>query len=548
MIRYAAWSHRFGVAGYAAFLIVFVGVEVSSYGNLNSDAAQRASFGVQMQKVGDATSYLVAPPLHLELLDGYLQWFLVGFFPVFLPVWALIAGTGAFRGEEESGLLEQWLATGITRGRLVAARLLGFLLALAATVLAIDLVLLAAVAAGGARLNTAGLLQQSVAEAAVAPPIFMLGAFLAQFYPTRRNALGSGALVVGLLFFFNSATRSVGSLQPYRWISPWAYADLSHAMTPGGELSIGGVVVLVALTLVLAAGVWQLLGHRDVGSGLIGGERAGPADVAPTSNPIASWPGLSAVWEQRVGLGMWMLGIAGYCFINVPVADRFVDFFRSQIESGASPAAAQQAKLAFGFGGADPVAGFVSAVWFHVVCIMLSAYAITQVARWSAEDAEGRLEVVLAAGRPRWRVATDRVVGLTVALSVLIAGEFGVLLPALRLGHINVATERVLLASIMVLPVALAFGAAGAAIASFRPRVAVWSMSALVAIGYLIPLMAAQIFRQPPEWFLDLSPFQLYGAPLVDGVYWKGLWILLGIAVTGFGLSAWMLNRREVGR
>lgn len=547
MARYAAWSHRFGALGYSAFLFVLIFVEVPNYLALTSPD-QRAAFAVQMQKVSEATTLLIAGSRGLETMDGYLQWFLFGYFPFFFPIWGLIAGTGAFRGEEDSGLLEAWLATGITRGRLVLSRLAGFTAALAVAVAVIDAVTLLAAAGGGSPLNTSGVLAQSVAEAILAPAIFMLGAFLAQIFPTRRNALGIGALILGALFFLNSAARQAPVLRPYRWISPWAYPDLSYAMSPHGQLSLGGTAVLVALTAILTLGVWWLMSCRDLGAGMVGGESARPTSVEAAGNPLFAHPALSAIWEQRVGLSMWSLGIGIYCLLNVPLTHRFIDFFHSQAGSG-SPGAAEQARLAFGLGAADPVAGFVSAGWYRVACILLAAFSITQVARWSAEDSEGRLEMVLAAGRPRWRVTADRILTLTVALFLLATVNFLVVLPALRLGDLHLATGRVLLASVMVLPVALAFGAAGAAISAFRPRLAVWSLSAAVATGYLIPLMGGQIFRHaPPRWYLDLSLFQLYGAPLAEGVDWTGLWILLTITVAGFAISAWALSRREVGR
>lgn len=547
MLRYAAWSHRFGALGYGGFLLVFAVVEVSSYLSLSRTTTERSAFAVQMQRVGESTTFLVEGPHHVEFLGGYLQWFLIGFFPLFFPVWGLIAGTGAFRGEEESGLLEAWLATGLTRGRLVLDRLAGFTLALGVAVAAIDGFTFALAASAATPLDGGALIAQSIAQAAVAPPIFMLGALLSQVFPTRRNALGVGALILGGLFLVNSASRQAAFLRPVHWVSPWAYPDLSYAMTPGGEFSLGGIAVLVALALVLALGVWLLLRGRDLGSALVRGERVRPPSARATGNPLLGRPALGALWEQRVGLLMWSLGLVLYCFVNVPLTNRFVEFFQSQAVTG-SPVVAEQARLAWGFGTGDPAAGFVSAGWFHIACIILAVYAITQVARWSGEDADGRLEMVLAGGRPRWRVSTDRMLALTVGLSVLAGVDFLAVMPALRAGDVHLDTGRVLLASVLVLPVGLAFGAAGAAVAAFRPRLAVWTLSAAVAIGYLIPLMAAQIFRHPPQWFLDLSPFQLYGAPLLSGVDWKGLWILVAVAALGFGISTLALNRREVGR
>lgn len=49
-----------------------------------------------------------------------------------------------------------------------------------------------------------------------------------------------------------------------------------------------------------------------------------------------------------------------------------------------------------------------------------------------------------------------------------------------------------------------------------------------------------------PGWVADLSVFQLYGTPLLTGVYWNGLWAMLAIAAAGFGGATVLMQRREV--
>ena len=72
---------------------------------------------------------------------------------------------------------------------------------------------------------------------------------------------------------------------------------------------------------------------------------------------------------------------------------------------------------------------------------------------------------------------------------------------------------------------------------------------AVLAVSYLIPLMGVPLFHKlPPEWFTDLSVFQLYGSPLVEGVSWRGFTILLAVAAAGFAVALGAMQRREVGR
>ncbi|TMD45686.1 MAG: hypothetical protein E6I86_14560 [Chloroflexi bacterium] len=87
----------------------------------NSEAA-RQQFGLQMQVLGRQVSYLVPLPVHPETLAGYVQWRVFGFLPLIFGFWALMAGSGVIRGDEERGLLELWLASRISRARLTALR------------------------------------------------------------------------------------------------------------------------------------------------------------------------------------------------------------------------------------------------------------------------------------------------------------------------------------------------------------------------------------------------------------------------------------------
>jgi len=50
-----------------------------------------------------------------------------------------------------------------------------------------------------------------------------------------------------------------------------------------------------------------------------------------------------------------------------------------------------------------------------------------------------------------------------------------------------------------------------------------------------------------PGWVADLSVFQLYGTPLLTGVFWSGLWAMLAIVAAGFGAATLLMQRREVG-
>jgi ABC-2 type transport system permease protein len=530
--------------GWGLFLGVFAFIEVFSYGSMGTGPDHR-SIVAQFQGMGNQTSYLVDLPHRLDLLAGYIQWFLVGFFGIFYSVWALIAGTGATRGDEEKGLVEAWFASGVSPYRLVFARLAAFTVAAGLSALAVVGLALLLARLTNQRLPAGGSVLQVVNQMGAPVAVFAFAMLLAQLLPTRRNALGVGGLVLGALVLLNGFSRTIDWLQPYRWISPFAYADFSHAMTPGVGVNLAAMAVPYLEAVLLATLAAYLNQGRDLGSAFF---RVTPAEGPPvrdaSANLLLAVPALNVLWEQRVGLAVWTLAIGAYAVSNVPLAKPF-----NKIFGQGSSADALQAKVAFGFSGKDPLLGFISQEWMQVACLVVSAYAITQVARWAADDAEGRLEMLLSTGLPRWRVVLERALALAAAAVVIALGNVvGVLLGGQVGGIGGLRPVSVLGASLLFLPVVLAVGGIGAAVAAVRPRLAMGILILVIAAGYLVPLLGVPIFHKvPPAWFLDLSIFQLYGSPLVDGIYWRGTFVLAAVIVAGFGAALLLMRRRDVG-
>src|SRR5256714_12855600 len=88
--------------------------------------AARAVFAQQMELLARQLTYLLPAPAQLDTMAGYLTWRWFGSAVLVYAFWALLAGTGAGRGDEERGLVELWLSTGASRMRLIAARAAGF--------------------------------------------------------------------------------------------------------------------------------------------------------------------------------------------------------------------------------------------------------------------------------------------------------------------------------------------------------------------------------------------------------------------------------------
>src|SRR5579859_190863 len=535
-------AHRNGVVYLVLFLAAFGILEVTSFARMSPTAADRAQFGLMMDNVGRATSYILPYPQAVGTLAGYVQWFLIDFIPAFFSAWAVIAGTGAGRGDEEGGLVEQWLGWGLGRTRFVFARFGGFALALLVAILGLDCVLLAADWIAGRSLDAVRLVEQSVAQAASVLPVFAAAMIASQLFITRRGAAGALAFVVGGLYLLNGFSRSIAWLQTWRWITPYAYADRSDAMVSAGHFDVGATLVLVAAAIALTAVAALLMSRRDVGSAILPSRRSGDVRHDFGGTGFATQPVVWRVWDQRIGLAVWAAAVGLYAISNVPLAHPFIDAMLK------STAANREAGIvALGLGGPNPAVGYVSSVWFRVACLLVAIYAVTQAVRWASEDSDGRLEWLLSLGLSRPKVLLERVAALLVGLLVITAGDFvGVLLGSWS-ANLHIEAGSVALGALMTIPLGLAFGAAGAAIASWRPRVAVVALAGILGMSYMIPFAAVPLFKTPPSWFLNLSAFHMYGSPMVDGIDATGTAELILITAAGIVIALVALQRRDVG-
>ena len=188
---------------------------------------------------------------------------------------------------------------------------------------------------------------------------------------------------------------------------------------------------------------------------------------------------------------------------------------------------------------------FLSSIWFGFAQLLMAGFAITQVARWTAEDADGRLELILSNPVSRTRVVIERASVLALG-ALLIAAMSGVAVSVeSHYQSIDLDSGRLAEASLMLVPVTLVFAAVGALLAARLPRATVGILGIFAFTSYLM-LQIGPLFKLP-NWVQDLSAFKLYGNPLIDGIDRAGLAVMLAIVLAGFWLSAIVMQRRDVG-
>ena len=126
MLRITWRLQRGGLIAMTAFGIFYGLIQASAYKSAaGTTPAQQAAFGHQMEVLGQSLIYLLPKPVGLDNISGFLQWRVYGVLPLLFGIWVVISGAGASRGDEERGLLDEWVSAGVSPIRYLVARVAG---------------------------------------------------------------------------------------------------------------------------------------------------------------------------------------------------------------------------------------------------------------------------------------------------------------------------------------------------------------------------------------------------------------------------------------
>lgn len=495
---------------------------------------ERVVFAAQMEALGKQLTYLLPVPSHLDTLAGYLQWRAFGTLGLVYAFWALITATGAARGDEERGHVEMWFASGVSRARYVVARVLGFSLAAAASLAVVVVVTVLAAQAA----NEPIAFERAVAEAlslfALGLASYGVGLAVSQVVTTRRGAMGVGGVVLLALYALAAAAR-VGDPSPLTRISPFWLHELNRPLL-GTGLDAGATLAMFAIAAILIALSGIGFARRDLGGAMFGVRRStGQRITLPSPNPLLRLPVLAPLWQQRVWIASWAIGLTVLGIYLVSLAKVMVDSFLSE---------SSVMRVYFERLGLGGYSSFVGVIWFSTLNLILSIYVVAHVAAWSADDAEGRLAVILSAPVSRTRVLIERLAALLLGCAIVLAVATVVSYAAAATQSIDIDAARFALATVLILSVVFALAAVGHLAASWRPRVAVIALSAVAVWSYFIQQFGP-LFDWP-DAVTNLSLYALYGSPMTE-VNWPGIAGLVGVGIVGAMLSLRAFQTRDIG-
>ena len=528
---------RWGIIGFALLGFVSTLVRVLAFYQIaGHTTAERGAFGATMNALAPQFTVILPGPIRPDTVAGYAEYGGFGPLTILFAVWALVSATGAARGDEERGIVETMLATGLSRVGAVASRMVAFAIGIVIASTAAAAGFAIGVQAGGESFSTRALAEEAVLLAALGFSCYAICLLVAQLSAAHMATAVAG-IVLLTLFLDNTLSRTFTSLASWRWLSPFRYFDLNRPLSSGGAFELGPVLVLLGISVVAGAAAATAFAARDLGSPLV---RAPARSHAPTYDVSrAPWwrvAILRGLYDRRAGLAAWCIGMALLAVI-------YVSLTKTILQPLLSLRALAPYFGAFVKGNLYP--SFLGFTWFNVAQLLFAAFAIAQVARWSAEDTDGRLEIVLSQPYSRVAVLLERLAVLAVGALLVAAVSGAAIFYASRSNGIELNSARLAAASLMLVPFALVFGAAGALLASWNPRAAVGLLGAIAFASYLDAEVGALLTA--PAWLLDLSSFRLFGRPLLDGANWRNLSIMLLVVIVSAGSSILAMQRRDVG-
>jgi ABC-2 type transport system permease protein len=238
----------------------------------------------------------------------------------------------------------------------------------------------------------------------------------------------------------------------------------------------------------------------------------------------------------------WTLGIAGFAGWMVYVVQLMEARLSSLLSS--SPAfTALIRNLAGSNVGVN--AGFLSAMFFFLP-LLLMAFAVTQVSSWSADEQDGRLELVLAAPQARVSVLLGRFAALgtaTAAIGVITllvsAGSAAASGLSLDMGNLAAATLGMI--PLGLLTAAIGYLASG----WLRTAADTGLLSFVLAAWFFISFIGPEL--KLPDATLRLSAFYYYGTPLLHGLQLTSVVGILAVAALALGLGTLRFARKDIG-
>ncbi len=511
---------RVRTGSFAALFVFVAAANVVGYRRSYPTIAERLNFARSFG-ANKAVELFYGSPHDLLSVGGYAAWRVGGVGAIIAGVFGLLGAVRALRAEEDAGRQELVLAGSISR----SSAYLGALAAIAAGAAVLWLALFASFVL--TRLPPGG--SAFLALAIVSPVIVFAGtgALVSQLAPTRRIALELATATLVLAYLLRVVGDLSASAGWIRWTTPFGWSEEARAFA-GPRPVVLALPVLAGAVLLAGAGL--IAGRRDVGTGLLPARDRAEPHLRLLSSPLAlalrEDLGSIVVWAGALGVFATVVGVLSTSFTaaNLPA-----NLQRQLHKLGAGSITTPRGALGF---------------YFLLFVLAISLFACSQIASLRRDEAEQRLETLLAFPVDRLSFLAGRLL-LAAAGSTLLAFVAGFCAWAGSAAEsAHVALPRLLEAGANCLPVVLLFLALAALVFAVIPRATVIVAYGLVTVAFLWQLVGALLGA--PQFLLDLSPFQHFAFVPAQAFRAGPAAVMLAIAAVAAIASIWSFRRRDL--
>jgi ABC-2 type transport system permease protein len=489
-----------------------------------------------------------ADPVAADTIGGYAT-FKIGIFIFLICVWPLLAASRMLRGEEDRGSLDVLLSVPRNRWQIAVQKVAAMWTALLAMGLVIGVIAYLGGVGFKADFSLVDGLLFGLDLALICAVIGGVALLISQFTHERGPAAGATGALLIVFIVVDMVHRVVPNTEWLSRLSPIYYYNLSKPLIPSYGANAGGMLVLLVLAIALSGAAIWLFARRDVGDVVRVPVLSRFVRPAPASRalPTGDWS-LGSVYARSLGViavptFWWTLGFAAGAAWMVYAANQLVSRLETVINSSTSPLALEILKNISG-GGSKLNEIFLGAM-FALLPVLLMAFAITQVNRWSADEDDGRLDIVLSTPHRRSSVLLGRFAALATATVVVgVVTLLAAWVSSVAAG-VSVSTANLAEATLGMVPLGLLIAAIGYLASGWlRTAADTGLLSFLLAGWFLISFVGPDL--KWPDATLRLSPFYYYGSPLLNGIEFANLALLVGVGAVALALATLRFARKDI--
>jgi polyether ionophore transport system permease protein len=537
-------DYRIAILGWGIGMGLVIVSPMASVAELISTPQQRAALAALAAQFA-----WNADPVAAGTIGGYAT-FKIGVFVFLICIWPLLAASRTLRGEEDRGSLDVLLSLPHARWQIAIQKVAAIWAALLLMSLIVGLLAYAGGVAFKADFTVVDGLLYGLNVGLICAVIAGIALLISQFTHERGPAAGATGGLLAVLIVVDMVHRVIPNTEWFSRLSPIYYYNLSKPLIPSYGTSASGMVVLLCLAAVLTAAAVWLFVRRDVGDVV---RVPGLARIMPTAGgpsrglPAGDWS-LRSVYARSLGtIAMptfwWTLLIAGFAAWMVTVVEQMVSRLNDVLNGGSAPLALQILKNIGG--GATALNAIFLGAMFELLPVLLMAFAVTQVNRWSADQDDGRLEIVLSTPNSRLQVVLGRFAALATAtvligLVTLLASAAAAAAAGVQLDSANLAEATLGMVPLGLLIAAIGYLAAG----WLRSAAETGLISFVLAAWFFVSFIGPDL--KWPDATLRLSPFYYYGTPLLHGMELGNVAVLLTVGAVALALGALRFTRKDL--